>query len=285
MAASTQASPLLSLPPELRISIYELLLIPDPNRVHTLYDNIFGRVGPFHIDPTILRVNKQIYLEAVWVLYDNASIHINFGWPVTMQRTIGDDDDTQDTYFPPTLFRTDSKAALRSANKSKWVNPSPRVEDFEPERPLETIRHPGYIYPHCFRRLRRIHLVISRYAIVNGGSYYTPQMGQTVLRILKLLGDGGDPGAVTSPMMTKRLKLTLQPNCYIVDSQLRTGHAEMDGMTQAIVGLLKALQRRTNAEVEIEEGPFTMTLKKWKMDDAEIDKWEKVLLKDADTIS
>lgn len=57
----------------------------------------------------------------------------------------------------------------------------------------------------------------------------------------------------------------------------------MDEKTKAIVGLLKALQRRTNAEVEMEmeEGAFTMTLKEWKMEDAGVDKWDKVLVADA----
>lgn len=67
-------------------------------------------------------------------------------------------------------------------------------------------------------------------------------------------------GAVKEPM-TKRLKLTIQPSWRIVESQSRTENAEMDEKTKAIVGLLKALQRRTNAEVEMEmeEGAFTMT--------------------------
>lgn len=82
--------------------------------------------------------------------------------------------------------------------------------------------------------------------------------------------------------MMKRLKLTIQPNWRIVESQLRTGNAEMDEITKAIVGLLKALQRRTNTEVEMEEGAFTMRLKEWKMEDAEMDQWEKLLLADAD---
>lgn len=281
MADIARASPLLALPSELRIMIYKLLLNPHPNRVHTLYDNIFGRVGPFHIDPTILQVNKQIYSEAVSILYDTASIHINFGWVVMMQRTGGGDDDPGSIYYPPALLRTDSKEAFRSANQPSWHNMSLSAKGSESEERLEPVRHPGSIYPHCFRRLRKIHLVISRYIIMNDsqcGNYFSPT-GQTLLRILRVLA--GERDAVKSPMM-KRLKLTIQPNWRIVESQLRTGNAEMDEITKAIVGLLKALQRRTNTEVEMEEGAFTMRLKEWKMEDAEMDQWEKVLLADAD---
>ena len=68
-----------------------------------------------------------------------------------------------------------------------------------------------------------------------------------------------------------------------MELQSRTEDAEIDEKTKAIVRLLEALQRRANAEVEIEteEGAFTMTLKEWKMEDAEVDKWDKVLVADA----
>ena len=58
MTASSQASPLLALPSELRIEIYKQLLNPDPERVHTLYHDKHGREASFGLDPVILRANK-----------------------------------------------------------------------------------------------------------------------------------------------------------------------------------------------------------------------------------
>ena len=54
--------------------------------------------------------------------------------------------------------------------------------------------------------------------------------------------------------------------------------------------MLKALQRRINVEIKIEEiegGSFKERLKEWRMEDwkmgdVEIDEWEKLLLSDSD---
>ena len=83
--------------------------------------------------------------------------------------------------------------------------------------------------------------------------------------------------------MTKHLKITLQPDWRTVESELLMRNGVMDGKTKAIVGLLKALKRRTDAEIEVEEGVLTKTLRELKMEEAEVDEWEKVLLADAVT--
>ena len=56
----------------------------------------------------------------------------------------------------------------------------------------------------------------------------------------------------------------------------------MEEKTRAIVGLLKALKRRTNAEIEVEEGVFTKTLRELNMEEVDVDEWERVLLAEAD---
>ncbi len=56
----------------------------------------------------------------------------------------------------------------------------------------------------------------------------------------------------------------------------------MDIKTKAIVGLLKALKRRTDAEIEVEEGVYTKTLRELEMEEVDIDVWEELLLADAD---
>ena len=278
MSGPTQASPLLALPLELRTKIYQDLLSPEPARLHALYHDRHGREPSFDIHPTILRVNKQIYSEAISILYDTANVRIDLATPVVVQCTGGYYPD--DIVDPPDLFRACSEEASKSANELDWRTAPSVVEGLEPQRQLES-RARGYIYPHCFQRLCKIQLVTSRHAIWGDsqcGSYFS-HIGQTVLRILKLLAE---QQAWKSPM-TKHLKITLQPDWRTVESELLMRNGVMDGKTKAIVGLLKALKRRTDAEIEVEEGVLTKTLRELKMEEAEVDEWEKVLLADAVT--
>lgn len=274
MAATTQLSPLLALPLELRTKVYEQLLTPDPDRIHTLYHDRHGREASFGIDPTILRVNKQIHSEAASILYDTANIRIYLATPVVAQCTGGNYPD--DIVDPPDLFRKDTEGAAKATTKLDW--PSGPWTDFEGRR-LESTAD-GYIYPHCFQRLRKIELVTSRHAVWGDsqcGSYFS-HTGKTVLRILKLLADE----QVIKSSKTKRLKFTIQPDWRTVESQLLMRNGEMDIKTKAIVGLLKALKRRTDAEIEVEEGVYTKTLRELEMEEVDIDVWEELLLADAD---
>lgn len=63
----------------------------------------------------------------------------------------------------------------------------------------------------------------------------------------------------------------------IADEEGRDGRED-----ESIVGLLKAVKRRTGAEIEVEEGVFTKTLKEFEMEGFEVDEWERLLLADAD---
>ena len=274
MVSDAQASPLVTLPLELRTKIYEELLNPDPVRVHTLYHDRRGREASFNIDPTILRVNKQIYSEAISILYDTISVRINLATPVVRQCTGGKYPDK--LVDPPSLFREDTEATVENANKLPRRTRD-RLLEFEA---LFGSAAQGYIYPHCFQRLRKIHLVTARHAIwgaAMGGSYFS-HAGKLVLRILRLLASRRS----TKAPMIKQFKLTYQPCWLTYESQMLLGNGEMDRRTKAVVGLLKALKRRTDAEIEVEEGAVTTTVGKLKMEEAEIDEWEKVLLDDAD---
>ncbi|KAF6224452.1 hypothetical protein HO133_011029 [Letharia lupina] len=277
MAAATQASPLLALPFELRTKVYEQLLRPDPDRVHTLYHDRHGREASFDFDPTILRVNKQIYSEAVSILYDTTNVRIHLATPVIMQCTGGNYPDH--IVDPPDLFRKDAKGAVEPANRLDWRTTPSIVKELEIEGRLESTAH-GFIYPHCFQRLHKIQLVTSRHAIWGDGecrSYFS-HTGKTVLRILKLLAEE----QATKPSMTKRLRFTIQPDWRTVESELLMRNGKMDNKTKVIVGLLKALERKTDAEIEVEEGGFKKTLRELKMEEVDVDEWEKVLLADAD---
>lgn len=275
MAAFTNASPLLALPLKLRTKIYQDLLSPDPARVHTLYHDRHGKEASFGIDPTILRVNKQIYSEATAILYDTADVLLYLATPVVVQCTGGNYPDR--IVDPPDLFRACSEEASESEKKLEWRGALSVVDGLEPGGLFESTAQ-GYIYPHCFQRFRKIQLVTSRHAIWGasmGGSYFS-HTGETVLRILKLLAEEQTWKSPT----TKRLKITLQPDWRTVESELLMRNGEANGKTKVIVGLLKALKRRTDIEIEIEEGVFTKTLRELKMEEAEVDEWEKVLLAD-----
>ena len=279
MAASIQASRLLALPLELRISIYKQLLNPDPDRVHTLYDDQFGTEIPLPIHATILRVNKQIYSEAVSILYDTATLEVYLGTPVIGQCSYRDLSSNPDG--PPNLFRTDSDGNFNSKNRIKWCRSGKFEGEFVP-------LPPGYIYPHCFQRLRKVRLVTSHQAMwemvwrdEGFGSCFS-RTGHLVLRILRLLAQM----QVTKSLKTMRFKFAMQTSGRTAESQPLMENGEEDQKTKTIVGLLKALQRRTNAEIEIEEVEKRAIRKRlkewkmgdWKMEDAEVDEWEKILL-------
>ena len=262
MAANTKASPLLALPLELRIEIYKELLGPNPARVHTLYHDRRGREASFDIHPSILRVNKQTYSEAISVLYDTVSVRIYLGTPAILY---------PDNIEPPELFRNETPGAVKSTDRLEWPTSPPTVEDLESDRRLEPAVQ-GYIYSHCFRRLRKIELATSCRAIWRDsrcGSYIS-LAGQIVLRILKLLAQE----QVTKPPVMKRFRFILPHS----QSVMRSG--EMDKRMKAIVGLLKALKRRVDAEIEFERGDFKETLNNWNMEETEIDDWDKWLMAD-----
>lgn len=274
MVSEVQASSLFTIPLELRTKIYEELLNPDPERVHTLYHDRHGREASFNIDPTILRVNKQIYSEAISIFYDNISVRINLDTRVVAQCTGGHYPDK--FVNPPSLFREDTEATVEGANKLPRRTRDRRLE-FEA---LFGSTAQGYIYPHCFQRLRKIHLVTARDAIwgaAMGGSFFS-HTGKLVLRIFRLLAGG----QTTKAPMIKHFKLTYHPSRPTFESQMLLGNGEMDERTKAIAGLLKALERRIDAEIEVEEGAVITTLEDLKMKESEIDEWEKVLMDDAD---
>ena len=212
MAAGDEESSLLALPLELRRLVYEQLLSSDPNRVHALYHDRYGKQGCFDLHPTILRVNKQIYSEAVSILYDNAHVRLYLSTPVSFYPEGIND--------PPELFRTDHEEDNKSINELTWqtvpsTGKGPKSpEHVQPKKGLkfpERVKGaaPGYIYPHCLQRLRGIQLVTSRQALWGNGQCgkYLSHTGQTVLQILRLLAEEQVPKSTR----TKHIKVTIQP--------------------------------------------------------------------------
>ena len=135
---------------------------------------------------------------------------------------------------------------------------------------------PGYIYAHCFQRLRKVHLVTSHQAMwemvwrdEDFGSCFS-RTGHLALRILRLLAQA----QVTKSLKTMRFKFAMQTSGRRAQSRPLMEKGEEDQKSKTMTGLLKALKRRTNAEIEIEEvekDDVRKRLKEWKMEDWEME--------------
>ena len=274
MTGSIQTSPLLALPLELRIEVYKQCLNPDPERVHTLYHDRHGREASFGLVPNILRVNKQIYSEAISILYDNARVSIYLGTAIDRKRTDGNYSDGIDD--PPALFRLNKVDAYeREYVLSRFpiqCDVQSSVRGPESQRRLEAAA-PGYIYPQCFQRLRNIQVVTSLPAIwgYDSGGVFFSYIGRTVLWILDLLAEK----QVGESPVTRSVKFSIQLVFGQVETPLLMRIDENVSKTKSIVGLRDALKGITNVEIHIEEGVLTKVLRDLKDDEA--DEWEKML--------
>lgn len=275
MAARDEKSPLLALPLELRILVYEHLLSSHPNRVHALYHDRYGKQGSFDIHPTILRVNKQIYSEAVAILYDTIHVRIYLGTPVGFY--------PEGIVEPPELFRTDDEEDIKSMHELDWQTvPSTgkNLKSHEQTQPDESLKSqewlegaaPGYIYPHCLKRLRGIQLVTSRPALWGVGQcgHYLSHTGQIVLQILRLLAEEQVPKSTGA----KHIKVTFQPDWDPAEAPRLLRDRKLGKLKQAVVRLLKTLQSRTDAKIEIED----VFLRSSNEQDADVEDWEMYLL-------
>lgn len=277
MAPGAHTSPLLTLPLELRRQIYEQLLSPDPNRVHTLYHDREGREAFTGIDPKILRVNKQIHFEASPLLYENNKFLIHLATPVIHQCTGGNYPDR--IVDPADLFRADpTDESGKSDSIAQDASSIPPATESRRSRRRPQCSTTGVIYPHCFQRLRHINLITSRNAIWGQsmlGGYFS-HTGERIWKILKVLNDE----QTTAAPVKKQLKFTIRKDWLSYGAELKGGQNDIDEQTKPIVGLMKALQRRTGADIEVEEGEFSKSLGEVQMEEAEIDIWEEVLLAD-----
>lgn len=291
MSFVARTSPLLALPLELRLKIYEQLLSPETERVYTLYHDRIGQASSgrgrrkreyrisgntlSRIDPTVLRVNQQIYSEAVSILYESNEYRIYLATPVCLQCTGGNYPDGMAD--PADLFRNDTNGSAKKisgaeASSSESLN---ECLDFteQPER-LKV----GIIYPHCFRRLRHINLTSARHAIwgdSEGGDYFS-HIGEAIWKILKVLAEEQATGAP----LKNHLTFTIEAHWLRGGEKAERGHNDMDKKTKPILGMMKALQRRTDIEIEVEEETFTKPLREMQMDECEVDWWEQALLAD-----
>ncbi|MCJ1456754.1 hypothetical protein MMC28_007118 [Mycoblastus sanguinarius] len=239
MTTNSQASLLLALPVELRIKIYEGLLSPDPTKVHTLYHDREGRGGPFNIDSSILRTNRQIYSEAVSVLYANNIFEISLTTPIVMMFDGSCCHGYHDT-DPLALFRRDSSHLERAPK--------------------------GLIYTHCFRHLRQIRLVSSRSAIwgwSENGSFFT-HTGKLIVRILDILSETNPP----SEGLAKSIELKINADWRTKYGIFQVGRTDaQDEKLRDIIAALGAA--RKGRTVSVKEKVFRTAL--GRLEEKEVD--------------
>lgn len=302
MAGSDSVFPLLTLPLELRLKIYKHLLNPDPSHEYPLYHDRYGRAAfsgrkffedlnmarsrkrrheyrkqlrqqgeisrtpaPSSdlsrggnlccIDPRILRANRQIYSEAISILYEKTRYLIYLANPVMLQCNCGNYPDNLPD--PADLFRVDTVEGQKSKNISEYPSS-------------------GIIYPYCFQRLRQINIVTARNAIWGHGEDYEyfSHIGRLIWKILKVLTDAPVPKP-----QTRRIKFAIEDGLsHGVD--IEGIQQRIEARTIPLFGLMKAFERYSGAEVEVEKGGLTTALKELLMDETEIDKWEETLLSD-----
>ena len=113
MITGTEASPLFTLPLKIRNKVYEELLSPDPATVHKLYHDRKGRSEALNIHPSILQVNRQVYSEALWILYSCNVFSIDLSTRVVLQYT-GVYYPEHPRLNPEALFRRDAAEASPS---------------------------------------------------------------------------------------------------------------------------------------------------------------------------
>lgn len=298
MALDARTPPLLALSLELRRKIYEQLLSPAPDHVYTLYHDRLGRDAlssrePYErcrrskqgyaisgdticcIDPAILRVNQQIYSEAVSILYENNKYRIYLATPVCSQCTGGNYPD--DLVDPADLFRSDTNKIVKIVSGADASSPESPIECLDSKEQLEPLKA-GIIYPHCFRRLRHINLISARHAIWGDsqGGHYFSHIGSTIWKILGVLAEE----KATEKPLKKHLTFTIEKHWLRDEDESHGMQNEIHMETKPILGMMKALQRKIEIEVEVEEETLTKPLREMRMEEVEVDIWEQALLAD-----
>lgn len=297
-------SPLLALPLELRLIIYEQLLSPGPRNVYTLYHDRFRRdafpgkksterrcrkqrkviyhpidttlLRAIHsFEPVILQVNRQIHSEAIPILYERNRYRIYLATPHSLQDTGGNY--PVDPAVPAGLFRTDTVEIVKIVGEANASSPASPSGCLNSKEQLEALKA-RMIYPRSFRRLRHINLISARDAIwwdFDGG-YCFLDVGRTIWKILQVLA-----GAHATEARSKQhLTFTIQEDWLTYGEEPQKAHNDMDRETRPILGLMKALQRRIEIEIVIEEETFTKSLREIWMEEGEVYKWEQALMAD-----
>ncbi len=176
--------PFLSLPPEIRHSIYSELLISrlkdSPNAPILLWHDRNGRDNSLSLYPQILRVSRQVNAEAIPLLYER-------------------------NVFSFQLTTPEGQSCIaRKINKSQAL-----LLDDSGKR-MKYFHQPGLLSPSCLRRLAQIEIIISACSVwTNGHGFdFWSGIGEVFIEILRLLADDQEVSE-TSPKK-KKLLITVQ---------------------------------------------------------------------------
>ncbi|KAL6715282.1 hypothetical protein ACLMJK_007546 [Lecanora helva] len=188
----------MALPPELRLLIYEELLHPEPYKVHTLYHDKEGRVGPFNFHLAILQVSRRVHQEASPMFYGENVFEI----------VLANIDDSHHMYCPGrphpiSLFRSEQDRDGRMSLQH-ILNP-----------PRDEIR-PVFIHRNCFpldtfRRLRQVKVVAGDSSFWERHStdgYRLSSTGHIIMEILTAWAHNDQEW----PPKSRRLEFEVRPN-------------------------------------------------------------------------
>lgn len=186
---------LLNLPFELRHQIYSELLCPSLNESITLYSAPHGRTSALNIHPNILLINKQIYHEAIHLLYSNR-YKIELVWPT-----------------PLVPHRSPSLPDVFVSHDAQYLE-STRDWCYTTEGKLLSTK--AKLYPYIFRRLQHIEIETADCAIWNR-SYLGPcwsQSGSLVVEMLRYLSriDVEKEDGELAKVQTLDFKFSVMPN-------------------------------------------------------------------------
>ncbi|MCJ1231292.1 hypothetical protein MMC12_007969 [Toensbergia leucococca] len=198
MASAPPKSQFLALPLELRTYIYQELLAPHPEEIYTLYHDRSARSRPFDFHPVVLRLCRQTNTEAVSILYECNTFKIHISTPAIVQCPEEPHSDHVPNHHH--LFRCDSTPDTSASEKQASAVAS------------------GLIYPHCFHRLQRIVLHLTRvpiwYEIDNDDGPAFSQSGELILTILCKMAYGGQSSAPSPSQKMKSLEIVGRQGWY-----------------------------------------------------------------------
>lgn len=180
--------PFIALPLELRTIIYKNLLTTDT--IPTLYSTRADEATTalFHLDPAILRVKRQIYTEASWILYEQNEFRI-----VLCTDYSPNSDHEPEFYHAvtrPLLHRVTDPCTVAFPQTLVPLGGWHFSADLDP---VCTYNDPfvhvyGLIYPHCLSRMHHIRLVTASSDIIPDG-HYSASAGRFTIEIWRCLVD------------------------------------------------------------------------------------------------
>ena len=250
---------LLTLPLELRNIIYSELLSSKRSKPLTLYDHRKGREALFDLYPSILRTNKQSYVEAVSYLYKHNVFLLHLDGPISRGCDIGDYSNEKRLILP--LYRCDDAPHTAVSIDGEYFNRPTKLvthtnqhkEIYEDCRCHPPIPGPGPIYPHIFRHLAHIELFIGAFSMwqqSKDGMSFT-HTRKVVLDTLRLLAEEEiEEDLVVKKTLKVQVRAKWVPdNLFLGDQGPSLSREEGQALKANMLALLKEIKKRRVVEV------------------------------------